>query len=644
MDYSNPLLPLTSAWVEKIQQATRFKRSRFGCEAEEGMRFFCGPYDFFFDTLRTDRYFRVPRESLGDGSIIVTVNKVAEMVQIFGPTLYFKNPVRTCTPRKAPQLPASVFVSGSMGNPQLAMQLQQMALAEGQAMEADQARADLMCAYLNYTPSALDLKTHNRRAIDEALIKGLGITWTEPYRPAGSPYQMVGSFYDSSDNFVLDPDAKSIDTPKWVARRCCRPVWEVEREFGLPPGYLRPMLESSSQWAAVAATDVGPYIRGVDSHNDLVVYWKIYSKMGLGGRLPRLAAIDPTLRQVCDLFGDFTYMVVCVGVPHPLNMPPWITSDPNSMEMMRKLCQWPTPYWADGKWPFTPFYFHEIPNDPWPLSHLSPALGELKFLNWAYTKMVNKIRTTSRDIIVCKDDLAQAVRDAIISGEDLEVVETESLDQGKSVSQLIEFIQHPTWKTDFWMVVDRITDAFEKRTGLSELMYGQTQRQDRSAAESKIKAGQVSVRPDDMANKVEDAASNQARLEAFAAHWHLTPQDVTPVFGQLGAYVWAQTIYVGDPTQIIYNLETSIEAGSAKKQNKESIADTMNQAIQTLFQPLFAYAQGTGNVGPINALMADWGHAIDLPNVERYELQPPAPPVQPPGQGPPQQHPQQQGR
>ncbi len=624
IDYANPLTPIVAAWVEKIQAALAFKKKRFQLEADEGMRFFSGPYDFFFDSLRTDKYFRVPGQRLSDGSITVTINKVSEMVQIFGPALYHANPVREVTPRAYPQLPAAAFAD--VADPAAMQMLQQAYVLSEQTRMDDEVRSLLFGSLMNWTPSALDHKTHSRRAIDEALIKGLGLTWCETFTPPGSSVKMVGEFFDTVDNLVLDPDAKTIDGGNWIARKCCHPVWEVEREYGLPPGYLKPMMMSTSQWAAVAASDIGPTYGPVGENNDLLVYWKVYSKMGLGGRLPRIAGGDPALREVSDHFGDFCYLVIAANCPHPLNMPPWLTNAPGGMEKARQACQWPTPFWADGGWPFIPYYFHEIPGDPWPQSHLAPALGELKFLNWMYQKMVSKIKTTSRDLIACKEDAEQAVKDAIENGEDLEIIPLQSMD-GKTISELIQFVQHPEWNQDFWTVIEAVTQQFEQRTGLTELAYGQSARQYRSAAEAEIKQQGVSVRPDDMANKVEDAESLACRRELFASYWHLAPADVLPVLGELGALAWANKVYTADPRSVIYNLWARVEAGSARKPNKERTKDDMNTAVQNLGQMLYGYAKATGNTNPLNALIEDWGKSMDLRTVHRYMLPAMPPPM-----------------
>jgi hypothetical protein len=634
VDFSNPLLPIVSAWIEAIQKGNQKKAERFTPEAEEGLRFFCGPYDFFYDPMYQDSFFRGQKRLPADGSIVMSVNKVSEMVQLFGPSLYHKNPDRAVTPLTFPALSPSVFMTAAQGNPQANLYLQQQAMAQGNLMELCNGRAELFKSYVNYTPDALDLKTETRRAVDEMLITGLSLMWTEPVTPPGSPYQMIGSFHDSQVNFTQDPSAKTVMGGKWVARRCVKPAWEVEREYGLPPGYLRPTVEGAGQWATYTAGDLGPTERTTDGTGDKVVYWKVYSKMGLGGRLPRVSTTDDQLRQVSDLFGDYCHLAVMVGVPHPLNLPPWVTNAEGGMKAAQARAQWPTPYWADGGWPCVPYYIHEKPDDPWPVSHLSPAMGEMKFLNWFFTKMVNKIRTTSRDLIAVSDQLSQELEDALAEGDDLAIIRFEGLG-GKSIKELIEFLQHPQWNKDLFQVADYISNAFDQRTGLTELMYGQSSRQYRSAEEAKVKGDQVSIRPDDMANKVEDAASVTARREVLAAFWHLSPADVAPVVGPLGAIAWANLIYAAPPAEIIYNLQVRVEAGTARKPNRAAQQDSMQQATQMLLTPLYQYAGSTGNVNPVNALIKDWGKANDVRNIEQYQLTAPPPPEAGPANQPP---------
>jgi phosphoribosylaminoimidazole carboxylase PurK protein len=56
--------------------------------------------------------------------------------------------------------------------------------------------------------------------------------------------------------------------------------------------------------------------------------------------------------------------------------------------------------------------------------------------------------------------------------------------QGKSINEIVQFLQHPPFQRDLWNVIQEISSQFDRRTGLNELMYGESEKQLRSAAEA----------------------------------------------------------------------------------------------------------------------------------------------------------------
>jgi hypothetical protein len=640
MEGDSPLRPVSGLWLEKIRVALDHKARRFSKDAEEGMRFFVGgTYDWLYAGRAGDRHFRAG-DDVESPTFQMTLNKTAELVQLFGPVLYHRNPVRTVTPRKQPAVPPEAFAAAAQQSPEAVAAYRQLVAQLEQSRATDRGRAAVMAAYLNHTPTALDLKRECRWAIDEALIKGMGLLWTETYDPPGGGFRMVGSFFDSVDHLVIDPDMESLADAKWVARRCCHPAWQVERDYGLPPGSLKANGESSAAAATAAATG-DDWNRRTGRTADLLTYWKVYSKMGAGGRL---AGIDRQAVAGLDGFGDYCMVAVCDSCPHPLNLPPPVTDA--GPEAIRQALQWPTPFWADGGWPFAPLAFHWVPRDVWPMSHLAPAMGELKFLNWMYSFVAGKIRTTCRDFLAVPKDLDEEVKRAILGGKDLTLLELER-EHADAFARIIQVFQHAPMNGDVWRVVQAVADQFDRRTGLTELMYGQSARQFRSAAEATQKFDQLNVRPDDMANSVEDAMTQAARNEALAARWHLEPADVAPVLGPLGAQFWADTIYVADPATVLHSLEYRIEAGSARKPNRAAAAENMQAAMQNVFQPLLQACAAAGTMGPVNAFLREWGRTLDL-DVEQAgivfpDLPPPMPPQGPPPEGGPPGQPQPQG-
>ncbi|HUR52929.1 MAG TPA: hypothetical protein VMZ71_02275 [Gemmataceae bacterium] len=611
-DLDHPLLPVTTAWLALIRLGLEAKRKRFGLDAEDGMKFFAGPYDFLYgdEAKRSDRHFKQAGgdddDEIPPPTFKMTCNKVAELVQIFGPVLYHRNPVRQVNPREVP-LPDADLAAAFGGNPAASLALQQMYQQGVTAQAADKTRAKLLSHYLNYTPDALDLKTESRKAIDEGLIKGMGLLSTEVYVDALGN-KMVGSFHKTVDDLVIDPDMPSRADAKWVAIRQCVPVWDAERKFGLPKGSLKGNQTSGAQNAATDVHPDGDYMRKCGRTNDLLVYWEVYSKTGLGGRLQGVA---DWIREPLEAYGDFCYLAVADGVGHPLNVPAGVWSLPaeqGRQEVYRRV-QWPTPFWADGGWPFEELAFHDIPEDPWPMSHLAPGMGELKFLNWAFSYIASKIRVTSRDFLAILEEATDSTRQTITHGADLEIIKLKG-SHGKTINEVVQFLQHPNFNGDIWRVIEAIAEQFDRRVGLTELMYGQSAKQLRSAEEASIKSAQMSVRPDEMANKVEDWMGRVARKEAFAARWHLKAQDVAPVMGPAGTQMWALFITPSDPAVLLHSLEYRIEAGSVRKPNRDR--DTANwQTLMTTVGPFYQSLVSAGLVGPFNTLMEGWLKSMD---------------------------------
>ena len=177
------LAPIVSAWLKKIQLAWDFKQDEFGRDAETCMQFFDGPYDFMYGLRRGNNgngfTFTGNADDFPRPTFAMTVNKVAEMVQLFGPTLYARNPVRKVNPRTVPEIPAGAFAPFDPN--QFGMLFQQLNDINEKQRAVDEARSTMLEQYLNFTPDALNLKDHSRRAIDEALIKGMGVLWTRPF-------------------------------------------------------------------------------------------------------------------------------------------------------------------------------------------------------------------------------------------------------------------------------------------------------------------------------------------------------------------------------------------------------------------------------------------------------------------------------
>lgn len=641
---SSPLRQVVNTWVKKLKAAAEYKKP-FADDAKEASLFFDGDHNWMW----RDAYSRGERgynSSIAPPSFRMQVNKVFELVEIFASVIYHRNPVRTVSVMEPPALPPEAFgldqpPPGGVPSPEQ-QQIIQVAMAENDARTNRKIASKLMEAYLNWTPVELDLKKQARRVVNEAMIKGMGVFWTElsviegaPGDPARPPIRMIGSYYDTVDNLLIDPDFDNPDDMLWCARKCVRPLLEVAETYGIPPEDLKKHLDKDENILGREPKHAGK--KKVEHTNDLITFYKIWSKTGAGDRFKDAPKEN---KGVFDSLGKYVYLVICEGVPYPLNVPPSILDqevDPQigvPTDLLARTA-WPIPFYADPNgWPFTPLAFHWKPGYAWPISHIRPAIGELRLLNWCMSFLATRIATSCETMVAVQKAADQTIKDQILAPSEggFKIVEISEL-LGRRVEDVLSVFQFPQVTKDLWDIIASISEMFAQRTGLSDLVYGYTRSMFRSAAEATIKNENISVRPDNMANELEDCMSLLARREALAARWLLEPQDVVPVLGPLGAVAWQQHVLKRDITDLTRDFLYRVEAGSARKPNKATRVEQMQAAVQTL-GPILSQLVGSGVVDPFNALISDWADSLDI-DPTPYLVPPPQPPAPAPPSPPP---------
>ena len=719
----NPMSPVVSLWLSLMGKARDHKWRAFGKTADECWKFFDGAHDFMYAQKNASEAVGMYVDGTAPKTVFkMSMNKVAELVQLFGPTMYYKNPNRQANPKKpeipplalqmiasqqaqqqlamafqqqgamsAPPIPMVDPMTGMMLSPeQMAMQLEQRIVASyQQEMQTnyarDQAVGNLIQWVLNFTPNEFNLKDESRMAIDEALIKGRGVLFHEMYQPPGSATRLPRTRWVSVDDLLIDPDATTLRDATWIALRCQEPQWQVERDRGMEPGTLQGAAnaESVARSAGVDNAKFGSYYRQRGDSHDLVTYYKIWSKSGMGHRLAvGKGIVDGEVEPLKDLlegFGDYCYIEVCEGCDYLLNMPDSIMDAPveqeGVLEDVQRRVSWPVPFYRDGEWPVTVLDFHPIPGCPWPQAHMKPGLGELRFLNWAMSFLASRIRITSRVFIAIAEHAAEEIRDDIENGGDLTILPLKA-NINKDINEIIQFLKHPEVNQDIWKIIESVMILFDKRVGLTDLVYGLSGKQMRSAQEAAVKEERTSVRPDDMAERVESWQTSAARKEAQMLRGMCGPDAVAPVFGEMIVQpppqpapmpgmppvqpppqygiltrMWMEMVYLpfeaGDPAasdqnidRVFREFEYRIEAGSIRKPNVDRDQANMDQAMQVIFTPLLQQYQMTGDPTQVNAFLTDWAKTRQL-DASAYLFPPftPAPPPMPQAEG---QQPQQE--
>lgn len=621
----HPLRSIVTAWTGKINKGIKVKQP-WTDVSEECENFFSASSNWLWDPKNKQKWWGSAEGGEVQPRFKLTVCRAFELVALFGPTLYWRNPVRTAEVRTFPDIdPAAFGIDPNFlqqqpdpNNPQMVAQWQQMQQAAQQFQQIQQEfaqgeparklRAELMQRYLNWTPNALSLHSHAELAITQALINGRGVLWTLPYQPPGSQKMIVGSFFDPVENLILDPDAEEVESAWWYAKKCTEPVWKVERDRQMKPGTLAKYasLESGNKQGAIAADPLINQHRATGQTQDLMVYWKIWSRCGLA----RLSELKTDLKeQIESVTGDYVFLEVCDGCPFPLNCTEEFLENATNEEV-KKAFSWPIPFWKRDRLPFQYLDFYRRPKKPWPIAPLAPGLGELKAIQVLYSHMVNKIWMTQRDFIVYMKSASEEVKKIIEEGRDLSFLPLESINS--NISEVIQFLQHPPFNPDSYKMLDSLLQMFDRRVGLTDLLYGIQETQSRSATDVKIREQMTNIRPEYMASKVEEWMCQVAKAEAMATRWYVQGQDVVDLFGRGGAMLWDQFIVNTPVEQVVDEIDYRVEAASAMRPNRARDQGNLSDFIQTFGPLLDNHANQTGDVTPLNNLIQRWGKIAQM--------------------------------
>ncbi len=646
---------LVRVWVNRIRDAQHHKQEKFGNDAERCWRYY-GESTHAFMWSEHDQGLG---PSLPEPIFRATVAKSAEYVAVLAPYIFHRVPARTVLPRRPNIPPELLGVLAGMQNPGMMPGMVQpgtpMPMSQQQLI--DRLRAMLMEWWLNFTPGEFDLRGESQRSLVEAMVKGRGLLWHELYDSGHGT--MFGSFFDSVDNLVIDPNAAMLRSATWIARRRRRPVWKVAREFAYPEHKLRKFAKSGHHRPNEDVDDDNQsYASRPDSANEMVEYWEIYSACGMGHRFYGIQNREPESYQALEELGDHVYLAIVPGLDEPLNLHAGVMGSPDVKAEIGKRLAWPVKWHADKvhPWPFTELDFRFRNNCVWPLSNLAPALPLQMFLNLAYSFMMGRLKTTCCDTIVCSQALEGALQDAIRDPVDRQVVAIKDSGMGAAddVKKMVHVLQYPPVNNDLYTAISVAEQAFDKATALVDLLYGvQGPRQMRSSAEAQIKQQNMTSRPDAMADQFEDFMSRVAGKEAFATRLHVSapvtlfgeeqygqPGSANPFGAGPLTTAWSMLINTPDAARAALEMSYSVEAHSGRKPNKQRQIENIHNAMPIVMQPFLNYYQMTGDPRPFNAIIRRWGEAADMDTVEM--MLPPLMPQMAPGQGPPPSNPGQQ--
>lgn len=648
-----PLEPICKRWKRVIEVAKKDRKDKFDRWADEAMNFFDGPTNWMWDSVRSAAS-GSRGQSAGSGhsgflssesnmpNFEMSVNRLFEAVAMFGPVLYHQNPTIAVTPRDKPEISIETFYgtnpealsaldavpaiqSGLIRDPQSISAVQSVIQNYEHVVEQDRKRqvidedhAYILEAISNYIQQEGSKQDEARLAISEAIITGLGlleVRMEEP--PAGGP-KMARSRYRTNKDLLVDPDAMYWRDVTWIALRNVEPCNIVEEKFGLPKGSLKGKYAKKT----ASETNKGNKRNGDNKlagvTHELVEYWEVYSKNGAGQNI-KLNEKDESIDGL-EIFGDYVYLAICPECPYPLNLSPDVLGS-GDQELVLDSASWEVPFWddhwSDGGWPIVRLTFHNKPGEIWPISMVKPCIGELRFINWCMSFIADKVSASNIYVGVAKE-AAENIRQQLTGGRGpFTVLEVERI-SGKRLDEFISFLQTPTFSIDIWKMVAEVNEQIDKRLGLTELLYGMSGRQMRSAAEAQYRQQNINIRPDDMASRVEDWLSIAATREIQAMRFAATYEDVVPVLGPTAAQVFHEQILTDDVSRITRDFAFRVEAGTARKPNKDTQIAQLTDIGQYIL-PVIQKAMMAGVTRPFNAYMEAVGRAMDM-GVDQFLL------------------------
>lgn len=606
------LAPLVTQWESRISAAQKEKMG-FAAVARQCDKFFRGDTRFMWENEFRDEFM----PGLQAPGIQITLAKAFELVAIFGPTLFWQYPTRLVSSQKGVEPEAIRELFGEA--------FDDLLQSDEQRHKTAKVRNSLFQMYLNWSQAQQPVHGLAREAelcITEALVKGRGCAWTQDYVFPGSDDTFTGTFYDSVDNLLIDPDCTDpeLRTATWIARHHKTPVWEVERLFGLDKGSLRSHANQTSGEAQSRASSDS----GKQNTNDMIEWWEIWSRGGVG---TLMRDSDREIGDAIDqVVGDFTYCCVAKGVPYFLNATgkQMFRAKPDEIANM---FHWRTANfgskweaWRDGQWPVTLLDFYPVPNSAWPLAPMAPGLGELIAMNVLLTSYVEVSWENRKQIIAVMENAAEDIRNAVQSTRTTEYVKLNPV-TNQSVKDLVQILQRPPANTDILKALDMLSQSFDKRTGLSEILYSISSHQIRVAADANNRQENASIRPEKMAQSVAAWMSRIASNEISLASRLVKAESLNHLLGPVGAPLWKMFVETADSNALMREMICTVEASDMMRPNREKNMMDLQSLSQYMLPVYQKYAEATGDSRPLNGFLQAIGEAMDR-DIGEWEMGP----------------------
>lgn len=621
--YERLTKPIVDLWVEQFASAEKVKEefSRRGAQVEQ---FYSGAAGFMFETNYMNKFLAGAGATIDAPKFKSSFNKGFEFIAVMWPMLFWQMADRRVHPYRSMPFDPAVLAGGDPNMLQMVSGLMdQQAEADAKAVMRSQVQERVLNLLPKIQPPGGLIKDASI-GVFEALLKGCGFLVTEPYRFPESERNLVGSFQVSVDDVLVDATCRDPhwDDASWISIKHRHRPDQVEQKFNLPPGSMR---QYTNKAAAQRALDTGKAtpVRGESAADNMVTWYEVYSRAGLGNKLSANGKIHPELD---DVVGDYVYLCICPACPWPLNLSAIdMEQETADDEWAREAVRWPTEYWRHNKWPISMLQFYPHSGcSPWPEPPLSPAIGELTAVNLLISVFLEKTWDNRQDILAVFKDRVKNLKELLRTEKGTVVIElNDSLD--KSVADVLSFAQRPGVNGDVFKCIEFLFGLIEQRTGMVSQYYGGGggSANSRSKAEWEGRQANVAIRPDFMRKCVGDWMSAVATKELFAVYSHMGTEDVADDLGPAWTLVWEMLVQNESPEVVLRSSECFVDASDMARPNRDRITELLTQLQQYVVPILAQHLAQVGDPNPLNGFLRAFGDAANI-DVESFVIPPPS--------------------
>lgn len=615
-----PLKSVCSAVLKIVKKAEQQRDKEFGQYARETEGFFDAEHNFMWRqeyAQNEQQGFLRGGEGVNLPTFMLQINKINDAVDHYGPALIHQYPVHDVVVNNYADVDIELLVE--QGDPeagQMASQLEQADMY-GDLIRENTARVS--ARYLDWLQVETNKMAHSRRAVTDMIVSGIGLLYHE-FASHGD-YMCPRSRFIHWSQYNKDPDAKTPEDVEWISITWCSPVNRVEEKFGLAPGTIKGNRQSSQTAATASGRAQRTQNRKGESY-DLIEYTEWYSKNGCGQRLKDVKINDEGIKGLLESFGDYCYLAVAEDVPFPLNLPTEAIATESDDELLDR-AGWPVPYHIDTgtneDWPVSEFYFKCNPKSKWPVSLFKPLIGPIRFVNWCLSWLADKAAASSVEYIGVLKGIADSMQEQLAEQTGpFRYIKVDST-FGSKISDLVSFIGKPQFDGALMEMAQTMMNIIDKGSGLTEIMYGMSSRQMRSAKEAEVMGENATIRLDDLAEKADAWMSLAAKKEWLTAVFLSEPEEIAKAIGPKAGVFFERYIAVAPFESAARDYSYRIVAGSARKPNKQQRLTSLNSFAQ-VGMPMMQELLQLGIPDPYNAFIEEWAKASDVKDFEKFTI------------------------